>query len=227
MNASNFSAAITMLEVKRTFLCSGTAVLSLSITYPKVVLPHNSPAQNNINCHISAQVYDFYHYASDDLCRQAVAACGDAQKNGFPFHNYDAVLRYEAAYNSNCYLSLYRDQYVYTGGAHGNTVRASDSWNLSGGCVLPLSFFFPPGQDYRAFLIEQIFKQADWQMQQNPGIYFKDYRALIVKNFNEKSYYLTPSGMAVYYQQYEIAPYSTGIVVFTVPYEILQWQPAC
>ena len=67
-------------------------------------------------------------------------------------------------------------------------------------------------------LIDQILRQADENIQQNPGINFEDYHALIVKYFNEEHYYLTPSGVAIYYQQYEIAPYSTGIVVFTISY---------
>lgn len=64
-------------------------------------------------------------------------------------------------------------------------------------------------------------------MAENPGVYFDDYRKLIAQYFNEEQYYLTPQGVAIYYQQYEIAPYSTGIVVFTVPYDVLGWKPSC
>lgn len=227
MNASNFSAAVAMCGADRTFSCNNTPVLTLSITYPEAALPCNSAAQRCMNRDISAQVRGFYGFASNDLCAQAFAGCKEACKNGYPFNSYDAVLQYEITYNQQCYLSLYRDQYTYTGGAHGNTVRSSDTWNLESGCKPPLACFFPDEKDYRAFLIGQILCLADRQMQQNPGIYFENYRELIAKHFNEKSYYLTPDGLAVYYQQYEIAPYSTGIVVFTIPYETLKWQPAC
>ena len=227
MNTSSFSAAITMHEIKRTFLYHNKTVLTLSITHPRVVLAQHSPAQDAINRRIRAQVHAFYRYACNSLYPQAVAAYKDAQKSGFPFHSYDAVLQYEIAYNLHCHLSVYRDQYEFTGGAHGNTIRASDTWSLMTGSLLPLSSFFPPGQDYRAFLLEQILRQADQHMQQDPGIYFEEYRSLIVQYFNEQSYYLTPSGLAIYYQQYEIAPYATGIVVFTVPYQTLHWHPSC
>lgn len=227
MNAFNFSAAVAMRCADRTFSCNNTPVLTLSITYPEAALPCNPPAQCCINRDILAPVRDFYCFASNDLCRQAIADCREACKNGYPFNNHDAVLQYEVTYNQQCYLSVYRDQYTYTGGAHGNTFRSSDTWNLENGRRLSLASFFPGEKDYRAFLIGQILCLADQQMQQNPGIYFENYRELIVQTFNEKSFYLTPEGLAIYYQQYDIAPYSTGIVVFTIPYETLKWQPAC
>ncbi len=227
MSASNFSAAITMRNVNRTFLCNNTTVLTLSITYPEAALPCNRAVQGCINREIMAQVNSFYCYCANDLRCQAIAGCREACANGFPFNAYDAVMRYEITYNQQCHLSLYRDQYTYTGGAHGNTVRASDTWNLESGCRLSLASLFPVGTDYRAFLLKQILCLADQQMQQNPGIYFDDYRALIAKHFNENSFYLTPTGLAIYYQQYEIAPYATGIVVFTIPYQTIKWEPAC
>ena len=227
MQPANFCGTVTMCQIKRTFSCCNRIMLTLSITYPQVTLCTNPCVQDRINCRIQAQVRDFFRYAADDLYQQAIAACKAARENGFPFHPYDAVLQYEVTYNRNCHFSLYRDQYTFTGGAHGSTIRTSDTWDLIYGCSIPLSCFFPPGQDYRAFLTEQIIRQADCQMQQNPGIFFENYRDLIVANFNPESYYLTPSGLAVYYQQYEIAPYSTGIVVFTIPYQTLGWHPSC
>lgn len=202
-------------------------MLTISITYPEVTLRRNPQAQSSINQQIQEQVSDFARYAANDLYQQAIAAYEESQKSGFPFFGYDAVLQYTVTYNHQCHLSMYRDQYEFTGGAHGNTIRSSDTWDLTSGQNLPLASFFSPGQDYKAFLIKQILVQAEQQMQKNPGIYFEDYKTLIVKYFNEKSYYLTPAGVAIYYQQYEIAPYATGIVVFTIPYSVLQWTPSC
>jgi len=68
--------------------------------------------------------------------------------------------------------------------------------------------------------------QADENMQQQP-IYFEDYRNLIVQHFNPASYYLSNDGLVIYYQQYEIAPYATGIVEFTIPFSVLEWRPHC
>ena len=213
MEAINACANIVMCELKRTFTYNSTPMLTLSILYPKVTLRHCPYAQDSINFQIQSQICGFLHDVSSDLYQQAVSTYRESQANDFPFRLYEAVLHYEITYNQHCHLSLYRDQYTFTGGAHGSTVRSSNTWNLISGSDIPLQDFFAL-QEYRASLIDQMTKQAG----ENPEIYFEDYPALIEMNFNEEHYYLTPSGVAIYYQQYEIAPYSTGIVVFTIPY---------
>ena len=219
MDSLNFCASIGMCKTERTFTYNNTPVLTLSICYPKVSLHHCSYAQDSVNFQIQAQVCDFLHYASSDLYQQAVATYYESQENAFPFRRYEAILQYEITYNQHCCLSLYRDQYTFTGGAHGSTIRSSDTWSLISGRSIPLSDFFPAGQDYRESLINQMIEQAS----KNPEVFFEDYQDLIAKYFNEEHYYLTPSGVAIYYQQYEIAPYSTGIVVFSIPY----MDPSC
>jgi len=219
MASLNSCASIAMCEIKQTLTYNNTPMLTLSISYPKVTLPYCPCAQDSINFKIQSQVCGFLHYVSGDLYQQAIAVYQESQENGFPFRLYEAVLKYEITYNQHCHFSLYRDRYTFTGGAHGSTVRASDTWNLMSGCGIPLSGFFPAGQDYRTSLTDQITRQAN----ENSEALFEDYQALIVKYFNEEQYYLTSSGVAIYYQQYEIAPYSTGIVVFSIPY----MDPSC
>ncbi len=191
MKSQNRRAAIKMSTEKRTYTYESVAVLTLSMTYPKVRLKGAPEAESRINCRIQTEVADFLCNATNVLYRQAVASYRYSQENGFPFNAYDAVMLYEVTYNENCYLSLYYDEYMYTGGAHGNTLRASDTWNLFDGCALLLAAFFAPDQDYRGTLIAQIIRQADRNMQENPGIYFEEYRDLIVQNFDEENYYLT------------------------------------
>ncbi len=219
MDSANYSVSIVMDEIKRTFTYNSTPVLSVSILYPKLTLRRCPYAQDSINAQIQAQVRDFLDYVSGDLYQQAIATYRESQENEFPFHLYEAILQYEITYNQHCCLSLYRDQYTFTGGAHGSTIRSSDTWSLISGRSIPLSDFFPAGQDYRESLINQMIEQAS----KNPEVFFEDYQDLIAKYFNEEHYYLTPSGVAIYYQQYEIAPYSTGIVVFSIPY----MDPSC
>ena len=51
----------------------------------------------------------------------------------------------------------------------------------------------------------------------NP-IYFEDYCKLVLDSFNPEQFYLVPRGntydLVIYFQQYDIAPYSTGIPTF-------------
>lgn len=218
------SAVVHPHERKCDFFYDGVQMLSASVLYPEVALDGNAAAQDGVNLRIRAQVGQFERYLSEDLYRRAVQEYRDSKQNDFPFRMFGAALEYQVTYNRNCHFSVYSDRYEYTGGAHGLTTRASNTWSLETGHTVSLGSFFLPGTDYRRTVLDEIFHQADRNMQQTPGIYFDDYRSLIRQYFDPRRYYLTPDGAAVYFQQYEIAPYSSGIIVFTVPYGL---PPAC
>lgn len=222
------SAHIDIREIQKKFTYEDTVVLDVDIAYPEITLRDSPIVQNRINRHYRQQADRFFIYASKRLYADAVQFYIDAQKNGFPFHAFDAVMEYEVTRNEGCRLSAYYDRYTYTGGAHGATIRASDSWDLRTGRRIALSSLFARGSRYRRLIIEQIQAQADKNMAENPNIYFEDYRTLIIEHFNPESYFMTPEGLGFYYQQYEIAPYSSGIIVFEIPYGDLGIEkPGC
>lgn len=227
MNGPNRSAEITYQDNNREFTYRSTTVLTMSVQYPEIRIRDNPQAQARINSRFLEQKSAFSRYAAGTLYRQAVRDYHNAQAHGYPFRAYDAVMKYEITLNQDCHLSTYRDQYEFTGGAHGNTVRKSDTFSLENGRRFALSHFFAPGTNYRRIVVSKILRQAEENMRQNPGIYFEDYKHLILKYFNPDSYYLTPEGVAVYYQQYEIAPYSSGIVTFVIPYDSLGIELFC
>lgn len=226
-NSEHTQARITMQEINTVYKYDNTEILSLTIIYPKIELEDNPDVERRINRRIAAQVEQYINHAKE-LYKQAVQAYLDSQAQGFPFHAWEARMEYSIAYNGNCFLSMYTDRYEFTGGAHGNTIRTSETWELTrGGMQRSLESFFAPGVDYRGLLIDEIIRQADENITQQPGIYFDDYQDLIAETFNPQSFYLTPDGLVIYYQQYDIAPYSTGIVEFTIPYETIGWHPHC
>jgi hypothetical protein len=214
-------ADITFRQVKKEFEYNSIVVLTLDISYPEIRLEQNPRIESLINKQYQSEVKSFYNYAANKLFNDAVIYYRNARQNNFPFHPFDAVMRYTVTLNENCYLSTYGDRYEFTGGAHGMTVRFSDSWDLRTGRHLQMRDLFRRGQDYRNLVLEQIVLIADKNIQANPYIYFENYRELIVKNFNPKSFYLKPHALSVYYQQYEIGPYASGIIVFDIPYESL------
>lgn len=226
MNRNCLSAHIDMQEYKRTFKYNDVDALVLSIKYPIISIKQNPLAERLINNQIAMNVNDYVRYA-DYMYLQAVDFYHESQQNDFPFHGFEAYMEYNITYNDNSFLSLFVDKYEYTGGAHGSTIRSSNTWELCSGLEVPLYALFIPGSNYRHLLIDLIELQAEYNLTQNPGIYFDEYNSLIIKNFNPDSFYLTPNGLTIYYQQYDIAPYSTGIVEFTIPYEEIGWYPTC
>lgn len=222
----NPRADIMMRETKQTFTYNHTDVLALTIRTPVVRVPCCPQAARRINAVYRAEAAGFFRYAADTLYEQAVQEYHDAQNSDYPFRPYEAVSDTTVTLNRSCHFSSYTDQYQYTGGAHGSTVRSSHAFALRTGRELALSSLFPPGFNWKGFLLGRMIAQADLQMQQEP-IYFDDYRSLMVQNFNSSSFYLSNEGLNLYYQQYEIAPYSTGIPVFTISYEAVGWRPTC
>ena len=221
-------AEITMREIKKAYTYKDTNVLTLEIVYPEISLAGPSRAQQRINRSFRMQVLRFYHHAERSLYPSSVREYRDALENGFPFRPYDAVMHYAVTLNRDCHLSDYYDAYEYTGGAHGNTLRASDAFFLQNGRRLELMNLFPSGTDCRQKILSGILAQAESNMDENPNVYFADYRALILKYFNPESFFLTEEGIGIYFQQYQIAPYSTGIVVFLLTYASLDiGAPEC
>ncbi|MDP4152043.1 MAG: DUF3298 and DUF4163 domain-containing protein [Bacillota bacterium] len=221
----NEKAIITNKDIQKDFTYLSTVMITLDISYPAVKLIQNPSPENRINRHYRLDALDFYRYASTTLFKGAINEYRDSIKNDFPFRPYDAVMKYFISLNGSCHLSSYTDRYEYTGGAHGNTIRSSATFDLKSGRQLELRDLFKRGANYRYDILKNITEQAEKNLSENPGIYFEDYKQLIIENFNPKSFYLTPEALAVYYQQYEIAPYSTGIVVFEIPYSKLEINP--
>lgn len=227
MRTTRCIADINMREFNRTLKYRNIDVLTLNIKYPMVNIHNNTISERKINNQIKMQIDEYIRYVTDTLYKQAVNTYMDSLKNDFPFHGYEAYMEYTITYNDNCFLSLYTDKYEFTGGAHGNTVRTSNTWELCTGENIYLYYFFKPYTNYRFMLLQEIIEQAERNLTENPGIYFEDYKNLIIKNFNPDSFYMSPSGITIYYQQYDIAPYSTGIVEFTIPYDRIGWYPSC
>ena len=218
---------IIMREINRTFGYDNINMLKRTIKYPIVNGNNNPIAERKINSQIRTQVDEYFRYVSNSLYEQAISNYMDSLKNNYPFHGYEAYMEYTITYNDNCFLSLYTDKYEFTGGAHGNTVRTSNTWELCTGESISLYCFFKPSADYKLLLTDEIISRAEKNLTDNPGIYFDDYKNLIKNAFNSDSFYLSPGGITIYYQQYDIAPYSTGIVEFTIPYCIIGWYPSC
>lgn len=204
-----------MKDFERDFKCNDISMVSFSSSYPQISLDRRI-VQSRVNARYTSKVRDYCRYAEKTLLCQAVQEYKNAICNDFPFRAFVAVLNYSITFNKDGCLSLFGDRYEYTGGAHGTTQRESDTWNLTKGRLLPLSSFYPNCPNYCDIVVEQILEQADANMKENPNIYFENYRELICKNFNPCNFYLTDKGITVFFQQYEIAPYSTGIVEFTV-----------
>lgn len=195
-------------------------ILTYTVHYPHFSSEANLLLLDQLNAFYSTKALMYIKKEIMNLYQQAMVDYEYARANQFPLRQYEVFADFQVTYNRDCILSLYFDRYVYTGGAHGLTVRTSDSWNIA--CSRPLSLIdlFPPGTDIRDYYIRAVVEQIQLEAESEPSIYFEDYENLVNQYLSLNNFYLTYDGVVIYFQQYEIAPYASGIPEFMIPYYI-------
>lgn len=192
----------------------GEPLLTYKIEYPEFCSPCFNACLNKINRFYRQKALDYQKYCSSVLFSMAVEQYRYAVDNGFPFNAFEAMEVYAVTYLRACIISVFFDRYQFTGGAHGSTVRSSQSWNLWECAQLELSHLVRCAPDYKTYILTAV----EAQIKSESEIYFENYKELIAETFNAASFYCKPQGLVVYYQQYDIAPYSSGIREFFIPY---------
>lgn len=194
-------------------------VLEYKISYPQFRSNYFFKSTQNINRYYQNRADLFESYCRTVLYRMALESAEEAIKHDFPVMKFEANESFEVTYNENCALSLYTDRYLFTGGAHGVTERSADTWDLSGGGnQLKLEELFPPNYPVRKHIVQGVIGQINRQPERDT-IYFEDYMQNVPETFRSENFYLTRPGLVIFFQQYDIAPYASGILTFLFPYQ--------
>jgi hypothetical protein len=217
----NGPVEISKIIIEKNMKYMDTPVLHYKIEYPRFGSPYEREELEPINRWYRDQAMELQRKYETENYAEAVELFESSRDNQFPFHMFEALSVYNITYNQNDLLSLYYDHYTYSGGAHGITIRASDTWSLNKGCRIGLYQLCSDPERMRRLILDRINEQIAAQIKSGEGMYFDDYAKLTAENFNPENYYLTPEGIVVYYQQYDIAPYASGIPEFIVP---LTWR---
>ena len=215
-----------MVSVHKNVICdnlkyNGETLLTYKIEYPEFVSSCNKMCICKVNMYYSEKALEFQRYCETELFSEAVKLYNDSVENGFPIRVFEAMLVYEVTYLCACIISIYFDQYQYTGGAHGSTIRSSQTWNLWECGLVELCRMVSCLPDCKSYILAEV----NAQIEKEPEIYFENFDELIYETFNENSFYCKPRGLVVYYQQYDIAPYSSGIREFLIPYSYCVTNP--
>ncbi|ABX43591.1 DUF3298 and DUF4163 domain-containing protein [Lachnoclostridium phytofermentans] len=210
----------TNILLSDTLFYNNEQVLSYKINYPQFITSNCTSFIGKLNNYYKENALKFEKYCRDTLFPETVEQYKYAKENNYPIIPYEAVMNYNITYLTDCYISLYFDKYIFTGGAHGNTTRFSDTWDVCKGCIMQLSDFFPHNPNFKDDIITFIIDDISERLK-NPnlqGTYFDTYKQDVHNTFHEGNFYMTPNGIVVFFQQYDIAPYSSGIQEFLIPY---------
>lgn len=191
-----------------------TVVLKYHIEYSEIVMDwqQNRNGIKKFNDYNLKMALQTQQKAENELYKEAIKLYKYNKENGYPQMMYELYREYQITLNQENAVSMYIDEYIFSGGAHGTTTRTSQTWNLMLGKMVELYELYP-NEPY--FLLD-ILRKINREISENLEIYFADPYPLVVEYFNPDSYYIDNGKVVIYFQQYDIAPYSSGIIEFTL-----------
>lgn len=201
---------IKLREIQKELTYEKEVILTYKIQYPEIIESSYSLGKEIFNSYNEQNVKEQVKYIEGELFKQAKEVYHYHKEHGYPIMIFELILETNITYNQEKFVSLYQDRYLFQGGAHGTTLRTSQNWDLQMVKQIPLYFFY---QSNPYFLLD-ILKQINQQIETNKENYFEDYCSLVLDTFHPESYYITSSNLVIYFQQYDIAPYSSGIPQF-------------
>ncbi len=199
-----------ILQKKMTY--NGVAILKYKIEFPQI------RGYDKFNLLNYTRALELQKKCESELFEESKKLYNYNIKNNYPIMVYEIISNYLVTYNYEKIISLYTDNYIYTGGAHGNTTRTSQTWNIERQHIIELKEIFPKNPNYVSEILTKINNQIEENIKKGNNYYFDNYCPLVVNNFKVENFYLTNGTTAavIFYQQYDIAPYSSGILNFFV-----------
>ncbi|MFC5407383.1 DUF3298 and DUF4163 domain-containing protein [Cohnella soli] len=136
------------------------------------------------------------------------------KEQGFPGNDIQQMDgTFEIKSNQRGVLSLSLLNYVFTGGAHGNTMQKSLTFDANTGRSYKLSELFKPNSNYQTRLNAII--QAQIKARQLPLLV--EYPGITP----DQDFYIADKSLVIYFPLYAIVPYAWGFPYFPISvYEI-------
>lgn len=214
---NHLETRVETVTLKEDLSHQGKVVLRYCIEYPRFYSSRYASAASRINDYHRRRALMFQRRCRKKMFHSAVEQYEFAMANHYPLMTFEANRKFECTFLTNCTTSVYTDTYLFSGGAHGTTTRQSDTWSMRVGRQLPITAFFTR-PNYQSTLFQIIEKQIEKRQKETPGAFFENYPQMIREEFHPQQFYLSNKGVSVYYQQYDIAPYATGLPVFLIPF---------
>lgn len=202
--------------LQREMSYQGEVILKYTIEYPKLQSSKYLYGIEKFNETNRQIAYRLKKYAETQLFEEAKKTYQYNKANGYPTMLYEVILNYIVTYQEKNRISLYMDQYIYSGGAHGNTIRFSQNWDLQMARQVTLQEVYQNDPYYVIDILKEVNRQIKYQIEETKGVYFDDYCQLVLNTFRLTQFYLVPQGISIFFQQYDIAPYSSGIPTFLI-----------
>lgn len=181
--------------------------VTLDIKYPKLVSEEYSENAAKFNELVSTVVDDFKNAYSLSL----------AGEDGFEGSgDMSFIMDFQVYRQKYGTLSiLIRTSTVSETAPHGGTAYKAVNYSPEGGETITLdSIFSADKETYTKFIKSYILDK----MKQNSDKYFSTDNNALDDVFRPDQFVIDQNGIAVFFQEYDIAPYSEGLQMFEIPY---------
>lgn len=171
------------------------------LKYPQVSIASNQSLERKINNDFANYSKKSYRAYKDNL--------EAGKKYGYePQYQSD----FDVKYNKNAKLSILTSDYIFTGGAHGNTVVQSFNYDLVKKKRVKLNEILTDQQKF-AEVTDYVYQYA----KARPNIFYPDLKKEDVKIDKNTAFFFIDEGIALVFQQYDIGPYVSGNQVIVIP----------
>lgn len=183
--------------------------VTVNINRPVVSLPDQAVTEK-----INQKVKETIDRFEEEIVSQSKKDNIFNEENKLDTVQYVVNVNNTVEYNEGGILSIVMQLYSYTGGAHGVTTVLPLNFDLDTGNAGVLEDFLGDSSNYNDIIINFIRKEVE----KKPGIYFEDSVAKYDHVPYNQKFFLTPEGVTIVFDEYQIAPYAAGTVEFKIPY---------
>ena len=197
---------------------NGVIMLKVTQNCPDITIDGSAAAADNVNDFylkekeaFDATVEKYTQMAKDDYA-------GRSEEEKANFHAYELGLEYTLKRSDDLCISIVKDSYEYTGGAHPNAFREAAVFDTATGEQLTLDDIFEDVDKTKTFFVDYLTEEL--KDKKYADTLFEDYEKDIPDILtDDNTWYLSKEGYVIICNEYIISPHSSGIMEFTIPYD--------
>lgn len=208
--------ALTAEDVEVKTLSDSTEQWILEVQYPQIT----APGFDTLNAKLKEEGEDTLRQLKETaevISQQLATESADIDTSSFPWR---LETTFETEYVSQDIVSFVMILNEYTGGAHGNQVSASFNYDVAGNKVLGWEDLFIPDSNYLALVADYVKNQIQWQGINDDTNWISDGASATPMNY--KTFSITPKGILVTFDPYQVAAYAFGMPQVLVPYSVVE-----
>lgn len=204
------------LTRERSWEADGVTVLTAAVTLPQAMGESRRARRFNRCYRRFCRAY--LAYCEQLLFPAAAEAFRAALSVSAPWEPARAALGYRVSLETERVWSIVCDATETVYGMPAFRVRRADVWDAETALPMALAEFFPPHTRCKNTLL-RFARQEALRRVEDGAAYRANWRALLRRALDTRSFYLTEEGLCFFYPLCALANAKEGIVRFTMPYD--------